>query len=116
MVADLGVVNVILGMAFLKAYGAIIALMAEQVWDRQRCARNITCSDSTSVCLKQACVVAQVEDCEVPSNFLFEPTISLSYENCFLAVQIAIVRSGLCDLNVEYRGLAQLLSRLQAKK
>ena len=45
-----------------------------------------------------------MEDCGVQGNFLFEPTLSLINENCFLAVQIVTVSSGLCGLNVEHRG------------
>ena len=122
-VADLGVVDAILGMDFLLAYGAVIDLPAAKVRLRSGIVINTVqedevCSDRARVRLRRDWAVqtghlnrcpVHVDGFEGEGVFLFEPTFTTKDRDCFLTAQIVSVSGGLFDLHMEHRGAGPAL-------
>ena len=111
VVAHLGAVNAILGMDFLKAYGAVINLETNQV--SMKPSVQINSIGRESLCLEPRKVVlskdssmkgrslnrlhVQVVEKELEGVYLFEPTICLD-EECYVAEQTVNVVMGAFDI------------------
>ena len=119
VVAELGVINAIIGMDFLKAYGAIIDLDRDQVTLSAGLQINTVVGGvslpqgggevrlSRDTAIETGALVKCSCDVDVGGfngTFVFESTSDTGEDHCFIAAQIVNVQNGCIELFVEHRG------------